>query len=77
MFSTKQWSTEGALLERGMLQLLRDIYLEIQIQKNVNNYYKVKMNCGYQSRNGIYPKFTPELFDNLNEWIGNHPQVLN
>ena len=35
------------------------------------------MNCEHQSRNEKYFKLTPELIDNMNEWIGNHPQVVN
>ena len=35
------------------------------------------MNCGHQLRNGKNSKVTPELIENTNEWIVNHPQVVN
>ena len=36
------------------------------------------MNCGYQPGKGKnIQKLTPELIQHLNEWIGNHPQVVN
>ena len=32
---------------------------------------------GISQETGKYLTVTPELIDNLNEWIGNNPQVVN